>query len=86
MSLSARRHAVHDSRDIDFGAVIAALLEPRSGRTVPVQRQLLDAEQKRQVAIALKEKHGIAGADTARILGVSRQAIYAYLKQQDGEA
>jgi predicted transcriptional regulator len=46
----------------------------------------LDAEQKRQVAIALKEKHGIAGADTARILGVSRQAIYAYLKQQDGEA
>ncbi|MBT9371372.1 ATP-binding protein [Rhizobium sp. CSW-27] len=86
MSLSARRHAVHDSRDIDFGAVIAALLEPRSGRTAPVQRQPLDAEQKRQVAMALKEKHGIAGADTARILGVSRQAIYAYLKQQDGEA
>ncbi|WP_430246197.1 AAA family ATPase [Neorhizobium sp. DAR64861/K0K2] len=86
MSLSARRHAVHDSRDIDFGAVIAALLEPRSGRTAPVQRQPLDAEQKRQVAIALKEKYGLAGADTARILGVSRQAIYAYLKQQDGEA
>lgn len=85
MSLSARRHAVHESRDIDFGAVIAALLEPRSGRTVPVQRQPLDAEQKRQVAIALKEKYAIGGADTARILGVSRQAIYAYLKQQEGE-
>lgn len=85
MSLSARRHAVHESRDIDFGAVVAALLEPRSGRTVPVQRQPLDAEQKRQVAIALKEKYAIGGADTARILGVSRQAIYAYLKQQEGE-
>jgi SpoVK/Ycf46/Vps4 family AAA+-type ATPase len=85
MSLSARRHAVHESRDVDFGAVVAALLEPRSGRTVPVQRQPLDAEQKRQVAIALKEKYAIGGADTARILGVSRQSIYAYLKQQEGE-
>lgn len=86
VSLTARRHALHERRDLDLGAVVSALLELRSGHVATPQRQPLDPEQKRQLAVTLKEKYGISGADTARILGVSRQAIYGYLKQQDGEA
>ncbi|MGO6943046.1 AAA family ATPase [Rhizobium johnstonii] len=86
VSLTARRHALHERRDLDLGTVVSALLELRSGRVATPQRQPLDPEQKRQLAVTLKEKYAIAGADTARILGVSRQAIYGYLKQQDGEA
>jgi DNA replication protein DnaC len=86
VSLTARRHALHERRDLDLGAVVSALLELRSGHVATPQRQALDPEQKRQLAVTLKEKYGISGADTARILGVSRQAIYGYLKQQDGDA
>lgn len=85
VSLTARRHALHERRDLDLGTVVSALIELRSGHVATPQRHPLDAEQKRQLAVTLKEKYAIAGADTARILGVSRQAIYGYLKQQDGE-
>lgn len=85
ISLTARRHALHEKRALDLGAIVVALVEPRTGHATLPQRRPLDPEQKRQLSITLKEKHAFSGADIARLLGVTRQAVHGYLKQQDGD-
>lgn len=86
IALTTRRHALFDGSEPDLGALTSAIFQTQTGRTVQPQRKPLESEQKRQVAVALKETYNLSGADIARLLGVTRQAIYSYLKQQDGEA
>ena len=85
IGLTARRHALFDAREPDLGAVVSAIFQTQNGRAAQPQRKPLDPEQKRQLAVTMKESYNLSGADIARLLGVSRQAIYGYLKQPDGE-
>ena len=48
------------------------------------QKQALDPDQKKQLAITLKEKGNVSVVDIGRLLNVTRQSVYLYLKQ-DGE-
>jgi SpoVK/Ycf46/Vps4 family AAA+-type ATPase len=84
ISLTARRHALLDSRDIDFSAIALSIIDTRSGKPTLPQKSPLEPDQKRHLAIALKEHSNLRGADIARILHVTRQAVYLYLKS-DGE-
>lgn len=85
IGLTARRHALFDARAPDLGAVVSAIFQTQHGRAAQPQRKPLDPEQKRQLAVTMKESYSLSGADIARLLGVTRQAIYGYLKQPDGE-
>jgi SpoVK/Ycf46/Vps4 family AAA+-type ATPase len=84
IALTARRHELLESREIDLGSVALSVVNTAQGRQTLPQKQPLDPDQKRELAIALKERGNVSGADIARLLGVTRQAVYLYLKQ-DGE-
>lgn len=82
-ALTARRHALLDRRAVDFGSVTKAILQTRSGRPSQPQRRPLDATDKKTIAVQLKESFGLGGAEIARLIGVSRQAVSGYLKTPD---
>ena len=81
ISLAARRHALFDSRSVDLASVALAVSHSDQGKTALPQREALDAQQKRRLAQELKVRNGLTGADIGRLLGVTRQAVYSYLKQ-----
>lgn len=81
-ALTARRHALVDDRDLDLGAVALAIVSSRAGRPTLPQKAPLDPDQKKQLAVSLKERCNLSGADIARIIGVTRQAVYLYLKPE----
>lgn len=83
ISLTARRHALMQNRKLDLGPVALAVTNAREGRQSMPQKDPLDSDQKRQLAISLKERGGITGADIARLLDVTRQAVYLYLKRDE---
>jgi hypothetical protein len=84
ISLTARRHALLDARSLDLGTVALAIINTKNGRSVLPQKDPLDSDQKRQLAVALKAQGDISGADIARLLDVTRQAVYFYLKPGEG--
>jgi SpoVK/Ycf46/Vps4 family AAA+-type ATPase len=84
ISLTARRHALIGERKLDLGAIALAIVNTRSGRPGLPQKDPLDSDQKRQLAISLKTQGKLSGADIARLLDVTRQAIYFYLKPEEG--
>jgi len=86
ISLTARRHALLGARNLDLGSLALAIINTRNGRSALPQKDPLDSDQKRQLAIALKAHNEISGADIARLLDVTRQAVYLYLKPEEGTA
>ncbi len=86
ISLTARRHALLGERNLDLGTVALAIMNTKNGRSAMPQKEPLESDQKRQLAIALKGQGGISGADIARLLDVTRQAIYLYLKPSEGSS
>lgn len=86
IALAARRQAVLDQRPFDSGAVAWAVLEVAAGRRAIPDRLGLTTARKRAVALALVRERGISQSEAARLLGVSRQAISAYLKEDDPDA
>jgi hypothetical protein len=86
ISLTARRHALLASRNLDLGSIALAIINTRNGRASMPQKDPLSSDQKKQLAIALKAQNEISGADIARLLDVTRQAVYLYLKPEEGSA
>jgi SpoVK/Ycf46/Vps4 family AAA+-type ATPase len=80
VALTARRHALLDSRELDLGTIALAIMNTRAGRTAMPQKEPLEPDQKRQLAIALKEKGELTVTNIARLLNVTRQSVYLYLK------
>ena len=83
IALALRRHAALAVIEVDPGAVGLAIIHTRSNKPALPQREPLTTEQKRELARTASEKFHVSGADIARILGVSRQAVYGYLKKDD---
>lgn len=85
-AVTARRHAVIDNRPVDIGTVAAAIVPSHNGKTGLPQRQPLDSEQKKAVASALKERFKLNNADIGRLLSITRQGVYSYFKNDDGNS
>lgn len=85
-AVTARRHAVIDNRPVDIGTVAAAIVPSHTGKTGLPQRQPLDSEQKKSVAFALKEHFKLNNADIGRLLNITRQGVYSYFKNDDGDS
>jgi MoxR-like ATPase len=77
---AARRHAVLNSTEVPLDqalwAIVASTGEPRR----PPQLAPLTTEHRRSVVNALASLEGITQVDLARVLGISRQMINRYLK------
>lgn len=81
IALAARRQAALDHRELDPASVAMATLETkRSGRALP-ERYGLSTEQKRNLACELVRDFRETGADVARLIGTTRQAVSGYLKE-----
>lgn len=82
IGLSARRNALLDNRPLDIASVVSAVLHSSSDKSAVPRRVALDADHKKHIAQSLKEHFGLSGADIARLLSVTRQSVYGYLKQE----
>jgi hypothetical protein len=82
IALAARRQAVLEGHAIDTGAVAWAAYEASAGRPASPPRGHLTSEQKRSLAIRLVREKSISQADVARLIGVTRQAVSGYLKDE----
>ena len=83
ISLTARRHAVLDSRPLDLASVAFAVVESRAGKTALPQSGELSAARKRTLALQLNTQDHLSGANISRLIGVTRQTVYGYLKQDE---
>ena len=83
ISLTARRHAVLDSKPVNLASVALAVVESQGNKTVLPQPVELSAVQKRTVAQQLKDRDQLNGANISRLIGVTRQAVYSYLRQDE---
>ena len=80
IALSARRHAALSGCSVDTGAVVWAVLCTREGQLTLPSRQGVSAEHRKEFALRL---NGISvrPAEIARLLGVSKPTVGAYLKE-----
>ena len=81
IALSARRNAVFEGVPLDAGSVAWAAVETAAGRLSLSERGGLSSERKRNLSISMVRERGLSGADAARLLGVTRQAVSAWLKE-----
>lgn len=77
-AFAARRRAVLDSSPLDTTMLAASILN----RSVDLRGDIANrsSDSKRHLSHTLVSECGIAQSDVARFLGVSRQAVSAYLK------
>lgn len=85
MSLTARRHAIIDSRPVDIGTVANAIVSTKTGKSLLPQRQPLDSEQKKSTATLLKDNFKLSNADIGRLLNITRQGVRSYFLNDDGD-
>jgi hypothetical protein len=83
VSLTARRHALIDKRDIDPAAITWAILQIKKGKPGLPPREPIGREGRREIIEALSPDFN--AAEIGRLLGVSRQAVRYHLKQADGD-
>lgn len=83
IALTARRHALLNGRALDLGPVALAVTNTRTGRGTLPQKIPLEPDQKKQLAIALKDKAELTVTNIARLLNVTRQSVYLYLKPEE---
>lgn len=82
LALAARRLAILDGKTIDLAALTFAVIETCAGRLATLERNGLTTEQKKILSLALVSDFNFSGADAARLLGVTRQAVAAYMKDE----
>ncbi len=83
ISLTARRHAVLDARPVNLASVALAVVESQGSKTVLPQPTELNATQKKTLAQKLSDRDHLNGANISRLIGVTRQAVYSYLRQDE---
>lgn len=81
IALAARRHAVFENGPVDIGSVVWATTQTADGKLALPERGGLASDYKRRLAITLVRDKGVSGADAARLVGVTRQAVSSYLKE-----
>ncbi len=82
IALTARRHALLEERALDLGTIALSIVNTRGKTPSLPQKSPLQPEQKRQLAITLHDLYHLKVADISRLLSVTRQAIYLYLKRE----
>ena len=86
IAVAARRQAVLAGREIEPAAAALAATRTGAGNPTLPQRAPLRSDQRRELAAACNDL-GLSVADTARLIGRSRQAVHAWRKGEghDGD-
>ncbi len=84
IGLTARRHALLDSRPVNIASVALATIESQASKVALPQSGELSTDQKKALAQELRGRSEISGANISRLIGVTRQAVYGYLRQDEG--
>ncbi len=84
IGLTARRHALLDSRPVNIASVALATIESQASKVALPQSGELSTAQKKALAQELRGRSEISGANISRLIGVTRQAVYGYLRQDEG--
>lgn len=79
-ALAARRQAIVQGHALDLVALATSVLSHRPTESAGNPPYTSAADAKRAIARALVLDHGLAQADAARLLGVTRQSISGYMK------
>ncbi|KQT80556.1 AAA family ATPase [Methylobacterium sp. Leaf466] len=80
IALSARRHAALAGGSVDAGSVVWAVLQSRKGQLTLPTRLGVPADHRKELALHLSGA-AVKAIDIARLLGVTRQTVGAYLKE-----
>ncbi|MCY4192189.1 MAG: ATP-binding protein [Rhodospirillaceae bacterium] len=83
IGLTARRHALLDSRPVNIASVALAAVESQASKVALPQSGELNTAQKKALAQELRGRNEISGANISRLIGVTRQAVYSYLRQDE---
>lgn len=86
IALTARRHALLNARELDLGTIAFAIANFRVGKPSLPQKESLTPDQKKQLALTLKDSGELTVTNIARLLNVTRQAVYLYLKSEGDSA
>jgi len=81
ISLSVRRRTILDGETPSLNKILMAVMSSRSGSPSLLEKRPLSHEDKRSLTIFLHEKCALEVTNIARIVGVSRQMVYKYLKE-----
>lgn len=82
IALAARRRAILGNCEINLAQVLLAAGASKTGSPRLLNRQELDTADKKVLTRLLYEKGSISHAEIGKIIGVSRQMVHRYLKEE----
>jgi len=82
IALSARRRAILDKTAINMPSVLLAISTSRTGSPTLPDARPLSSDEKRALALVLRDRAQIAVSEIARVIGTSRQMAHRYLKNE----
>lgn len=82
ISLSARRRAILDKTGVNLPAVILAIDSSNEGSPVLPDSRPISSDDKKRLAMMLRDRAQLPVNEIARVIGVSRQMAHRYLKDE----
>jgi SpoVK/Ycf46/Vps4 family AAA+-type ATPase len=82
IALSARRRAILDKTEINMPSVLLAISTSRTGSPTLPDARPLSSDDKRALALVLRDRAQITVSEIARVIGTSRQMAHRYLKNE----
>ena len=82
IALAARRRSILGNQEPSLAQILLAVHASRVGRPRLLDNRELETEDKKALTALLHEKGGVSQAEIAKIVGVSRQMVHRYLKEE----
>lgn len=83
IALAARRRAILDGTFPSMPQILNAVIGSKSGAPELVDEAELTIDDRRRLALTLRDKAGLSVTDVAKVIGVSRQMVHRYLPAQE---
>lgn len=83
IALAARRRGILDGAFPSTPQILNAVIGSKAGAPELVDEAELSLEDRRRLALTLRDKAGLTMTDIAKVIGVSRQMVHRYLPVQE---
>jgi len=82
IALAARRRSILSRQEPSLGHILSAVCESSTGSPRLLDSRPLETEEKKALTTLLHDKGQITQSEIARIVGVTRQMVHRYLKEE----
>jgi MoxR-like ATPase len=82
IALAARRRAILDDAFPSMPQILNAVIVSKAGAPELVDEAELTLDDRRRLALTLRDQAGLTVTDVAKVIGVSRQMVHRYLPTQ----